>query len=66
MARDKVLHVRISEEEHRKLAKMAAGAGTTKGWLLRALIQRSELVQGAVLIGVVNSPLPPEREAAHA
>lgn len=50
------LSVRVTEEQREKVARMARAAGSTESWVMRALIDSSQLVAGAMFVGAVALP----------
>lgn len=46
--------VRMTKEQCEKLKKMAKAAGSTESWVLRALVDNSQLVSGAIFVGATT------------
>lgn len=57
-----VLHVRVTPEHQSKLDRLAARSGMPAAWIVRNLIEKSELVHGAVFVGAAMVPAQPESE----
>lgn len=57
-----VLHVRVTPEQQGKLDRLAARSGMPASWIVRNLIEKSELVHGAVFVGAAMVPAQREGE----
>lgn len=54
--KSKVVTVRLTEEQRKKLENMAAAARTSESWVVQSLIEHSQVVAGAMFVGA--APLP--------
>ena len=57
-----VLHVRVTPEQQTKLDRLSSRSGMRASWIVRSLIEKSELVQGAIFVGAAMVPAQSESE----